>query len=108
MARGGEVRPFDRARLDALYLPPTLSAVFHVKIYIVQKPDGELLAAKLTRATAQAVAKRHAPAKVTMVVADKEEPAPGRTNEPAPASSAEAAPAVPGLAAATSHRRPAA
>lgn len=48
--------------------------MFHVKIYIVQKPDGALLAAKLTRATAQAVAKRHAPAKVTMVVADKEEP----------------------------------
>lgn len=48
--------------------------MFHVKIYIVQKPDGALLAAKLTRATAQAVARRHAPAKVTMVLADKEAP----------------------------------
>lgn len=48
--------------------------MFHVKIYIVQKPDGALLAAKLTRAAAQAVAKRHAPAKVTMMVADKEDP----------------------------------
>lgn len=64
--------------------------MFHVKIYIVQKADGEVIAAKLTRATAQAVAKRHAPAKVTMVVADKEEPE------------------APGLAAAASQRCPAA
>ncbi len=66
--------------------------MFHVKIYVVQKPDGEVLAAKLTRATAQAVAKQHAPAKVTMVVADKEAP------------ECQAARA---LAAAASHRRPA-
>jgi hypothetical protein len=47
--------------------------VFHVKTYVVQKPDGELLAVKLTRATAQQVARKFAPAKVTLVVADKED-----------------------------------
>lgn len=42
-----------------------------VKTYVVQTADDKLVDVKLTRGAAQAVAKDHAPAKVTLVVADK-------------------------------------
>ena len=46
--------------------------MFEVKVYIVQSPTGELLGAKLTREAAQSIARYHAPARVTMLVADKQ------------------------------------
>jgi hypothetical protein len=51
---------------------------YEVKTYVVQKADadgalGELLAVKLTFAAAHAIARRHAPAGVCQVVADKTE-----------------------------------
>jgi len=51
---------------------------YQTKVYVVQKSDvegnlGRLLAVKLTHAAAHAVAKRHAPAKVHFVLADKSE-----------------------------------
>lgn len=49
---------------------------YQTKVYVVQKADpdgklGQLLAVKLTYAAAHEIAKRHAPAKVHFVVADK-------------------------------------
>ena len=50
---------------------------FTVKVYVVQKADrdgrlyGDVLAVKLTRQAAHEIAKAHAPAKVTCVIADK-------------------------------------
>ena len=49
---------------------------YEVKVYAVQKADhegalGELLAVKLTFASAHAIALKHAPAKVHCAVADK-------------------------------------
>jgi hypothetical protein len=50
---------------------------FKVKVYIVQKADrkghlyGDILAAKLTFQAAHEIAKAHAPAKVTCILADK-------------------------------------
>lgn len=47
------------------------------KVYVVQQADrqgnliGEVLAVKLTHRDAHAIARRFAPAKVTMVIADK-------------------------------------
>lgn len=45
--------------------------MYEVKVFIVQKENGELLGAKLTREAAQSIARRHAPAKVTPMIADK-------------------------------------
>jgi hypothetical protein len=45
--------------------------MYEVKVFIVQKANGELLGAKLTRGAAQSVARYHAPAKITVVMADK-------------------------------------
>ena len=49
-----------------------------LKVYVILKADprtgacyGEPVAAKLTRAAAQAIAKNEAPAKVVLLVADK-------------------------------------
>ena len=48
-----------------------------VKVYLVQKAradgslTGEIVAAKLTREAAQLIAKRNAPCKVELLVADK-------------------------------------
>ncbi len=50
---------------------------YTVKVYVVQRANphtgaaGELLAVKLTFAEAHQIAKEHAPAKVTCVLADK-------------------------------------
>jgi hypothetical protein len=50
---------------------------FVARVYVVQKADregnlyGDVLAVKLTFEAAQALAVRYAPAKVTMVLADK-------------------------------------
>ena len=50
---------------------------FTVKVYVVQKADrhgnliGPVLAAKLTLKDAHAIAKEYAPAKVTLIIADK-------------------------------------
>ena len=41
------------------------------KVYVVQRADGVLLAVKLTHQAAHQIAKDHAPAKVTCVIADK-------------------------------------
>lgn len=55
------------------------AAGYKVKVYVVQKADrqgrlqGEVLAVKLTHTAAHAIAKAHAPAKVTCVLADKSE-----------------------------------
>lgn len=51
---------------------------YQTKVYVVQKADpegnlGKVLAVKLTHTSAHAVAKRHAPAKVHFVIADKTE-----------------------------------
>ncbi|TAJ84573.1 hypothetical protein [Reyranella sp.] len=46
--------------------------MYEVKVFIIQKENGELLGAKLTREAAQSVARRHAPAKVTPLIADKQ------------------------------------
>ena len=52
---------------------------FAVKVYVVQKADrqgrlhGDVLAVKLTHTAAHQIAKDHAPAKVTCVLADKTE-----------------------------------
>jgi RIO-like serine/threonine protein kinase len=46
--------------------------MYEVKVFVVQKADGELVAVKLTRAAAQSFAKYHAPAKITVCVADKD------------------------------------
>jgi hypothetical protein len=48
-----------------------MSAGYEVKTYVVQAEDGRLIGVKLTREAAQAIAKLHAPARVTMIVADK-------------------------------------
>jgi len=45
--------------------------MYAVKVFIVQKANGELVGAKLTRGAAQSVARHHAPAKITVVTADK-------------------------------------
>ncbi len=51
--------------------------MFRIKVYIVQRATrdgiltGEVIAAKLTFTEAQSLAKAHAPAKVTMLFADK-------------------------------------
>lgn len=45
--------------------------MYEVKVFIIQKENGELLGAKLTREAAQSIARRHAPAKVTPIIADK-------------------------------------
>ena len=51
--------------------------MFKTKVYIVQRANsdgvltGEVIAAKLTFIEAQTIAKAHAPAKVTMLFADK-------------------------------------
>ncbi|MCA0246365.1 MAG: hypothetical protein LCH93_07080 [Proteobacteria bacterium] len=45
--------------------------MYEVKVFIVQKANGELVGAKLTRGAAQSVARYHAPAKITVVMADK-------------------------------------
>jgi len=50
---------------------------YSVKVYVVQKADrmgrlvGDVLAVKLTHGAAHEIAKAHAPAKVTCVMADK-------------------------------------
>jgi len=44
---------------------------FEVKIYVVQAEDGRLLSAKLTREAAQTIARLNAPARVTVMLADK-------------------------------------
>jgi hypothetical protein len=44
---------------------------YEVKTYVIQAADGRLIGVKLTREAAQAIAKLHAPARVTMVLADK-------------------------------------
>lgn len=50
---------------------------YSVKVYVVQQADaegklsGEVIAAKLTHGAAHAIAKKHAPAKVTCLLADK-------------------------------------
>lgn len=44
---------------------------FKVKVYIVQKASGEVIAAKLTFIDAHQIAKAHAPARVLFAVADK-------------------------------------
>jgi hypothetical protein len=46
--------------------------MYEVKVFIVQKANGELLGAKLTRGAAQSIARYYAPAKVTVMVADKQ------------------------------------
>ena len=51
---------------------------YQTKVYVVQKADSggllrDVLAVKLTLAAAHAIAKRHAPAKVHFVTADKSE-----------------------------------
>jgi hypothetical protein len=46
--------------------------MFEVKVYVIQKANGELVGAKLTRAAAQSIARYHAPARVTPVIADKQ------------------------------------
>lgn len=46
--------------------------MYEVKVFIIQKENGELLGAKLTRGAAQSIARRHAPAKVTPLIADKQ------------------------------------
>ncbi len=45
--------------------------MYEVKVFIVQKANGELVGAKLTRGAAQSIARYHAPAKITVVIADK-------------------------------------
>lgn len=45
---------------------------FKAKVYVVQWASGALLAVKLTHELAHGIAKAHAPAKVTCVIADKE------------------------------------
>lgn len=55
-----------------------MSSKFAVKVYVVQKATregtlvGPILAAKLTHDAAHQIAKKHAPAKVTCVLADKD------------------------------------
>ena len=44
---------------------------FHVKVYVVTRSDDTLLAIKLTFAEAHTIARKFAPARVTMVLADK-------------------------------------
>ena len=44
--------------------------MYEVKVFIVQKANGELVGAKLTRGAAQSIARYYAPAKV--MVADKQ------------------------------------
>ena len=46
--------------------------MYEVRTYVIQKADGELVGVKLTREAAQSIARYYAPAKVTVVVADKE------------------------------------
>ena len=46
--------------------------MYEVKIYVVQRANGELVGAKLTRAAAQSIARYYAPARVTPMVADKQ------------------------------------
>lgn len=46
-------------------------ASFGVKVYVVQRPDGTVLAVKLTQASAQSIAKRQAPCRVLPMWADK-------------------------------------
>ena len=54
-----------------------MSGRYAVKVYVVQKADregrlhGDVLAVKLTHAAAHKIAKEHAPAKVSCVMADK-------------------------------------
>jgi len=43
----------------------------HVKIYLVQQPDGEVIAAKLRHQDARHIAKAEAPCRVLAMVADK-------------------------------------
>lgn len=45
--------------------------MYEVKVFIVQRANGELVGAKLTRGAAQSIARYHAPAKITVVMADK-------------------------------------
>jgi len=45
--------------------------MYEVKVFIIQKANGDLLGAKLTRGAAQSIARYHAPAKITVVMADK-------------------------------------
>jgi hypothetical protein len=60
-------------------------SVFTVKVYIVQKASGEIIAAKLTFLAAHNLAKKFAPARVIYAIADKTNglniPAPG-SNHP--------------------------
>jgi hypothetical protein len=53
------------------------------KVYVVQRANDELIAVKLTHLAAHQIAKEHAPAKVTCVIADKTT----LRNVPAPISS---------------------
>jgi hypothetical protein len=46
--------------------------MYEVKVYIVQSVAGKVLDAKLTREAAQSSARLHAPASVTVMVADKQ------------------------------------
>ncbi len=45
--------------------------MYEVKVFIVQRANGELVGAKLTRGAAQSVARYYAPARITVVMADK-------------------------------------
>jgi len=46
--------------------------MYEVKVFVVQREDGEIVGAKLTRGAAQSVARYFAPAKVTPMIANKE------------------------------------
>lgn len=45
---------------------------FEVRTYVVQTAAGKVVGVKLTRWAAQALSKKHAPARVMLFVADKE------------------------------------
>lgn len=44
---------------------------FRTKVYIVQRANGDVIAAKLTFIDAHQIAKAHAPARVLFAIADK-------------------------------------
>lgn len=44
---------------------------FEAKVYVVQRPTGEIIAVKMAHGPAHAIAKAHAPAAVHFIIADK-------------------------------------
>lgn len=48
-----------------------MSSGFSTKIYIVQKANGDVLAAKTAFGPAHAIAKKNAPARILFAIADK-------------------------------------